>query len=109
MSEKKSSRKLVLEQVGLEYKKGETKNEVYQRVGNYMAGKSLDLSEIKEKLSEHDEFLTNPLEIEEGVSQCPKCKCKKILTTAKQTRGGDEGTSTFYLCSNCSYKWVYSG
>lgn len=55
---------------------------------------------------EYDEYLTNPVEVEEGVLQCRKCKSERVLSQSLQVRSGDEATSTFARCSVCNYKWV---
>lgn len=60
---------------------------------------------IKED-SEFNKFIITPIEIAEGILTCLKCKSKKILTFSKQTRSGDEPTSVFAKCSNCSHQWV---
>jgi DNA-directed RNA polymerase subunit M/transcription elongation factor TFIIS len=57
---------------------------------------------------EQDNFIVNPFEVEEGVLEC-KCGSKRVYSYAKQTRGGDESTSTFAECMGCKAKWVYSG
>lgn len=50
-------------------------------------------------------FLECP-EVEEGMFECRKCKSKKIFTTSKQTRSGDESTTVFARCSNCKFGWI---
>jgi len=57
---------------------------------------------------EQDNFIIKPFEVEEGVLEC-KCGSKRVYSYAKQTRGGDESTSTFAECMQCKKKWVYSG
>ena len=39
------------------------------------------------------------VEIEEGVMECTKCGSKKTYSYTKQTRGGDEATTVFAICS----------
>ena len=57
---------------------------------------------------EQDNFIITPFEIEEGVLQC-KCGSKKVFSYQKQSRGGDESSSTYAECTSCKAKWVYSG
>lgn len=66
-------------------------------------------SDIKRRLDEHDEFIVNPFEVAEGVTQCSKCGSKKTYTYPMQCRSSDEPTSTIAQCMNCKEKWTYSG
>ena len=66
-------------------------------------------SKIKGKIEEHDQYLTNPFEVEEGVAECKKCGSKRAFSYQKQTRGSDEPMTTFYRCSKCDSTWIYSG
>ena len=61
--------------------------------------------EIRSLQEEQDNFIIKPFEIEEGVLQCNKCGSKKTFSYSKQTRGGDEGTTVFAVCSECKAKW----
>jgi len=65
-------------------------------------------NDVKQKLDEVDLYLEKPFEVEEGVSKCGKCGCEKVFTFPKQTRSGDESTSTFCRCTNCNNSWVQS-
>ncbi len=58
-----------------------------------------------------DDFITKPMEVEEGVEPCPRCGCKRSYTFQKQVRSGDEGMSTFCTCANpkCRHRWYISG
>jgi DNA-directed RNA polymerase subunit M/transcription elongation factor TFIIS len=51
--------------------------------------------------------MTKPLEIEEGIYTCPKCKGKKTNHYSRQMRSADEPATTFITCANkdCQYKW----
>ena len=59
----------------------------------------------RHKLEEHDEFLENPFEIEDGVIECNKCGSKRTYSYTKQTRSGDEATTVFSVCAQCGAKW----
>lgn len=63
---------------------------------------------IQFKEQEQNNFLIKPFEIEEGVLEC-KCGSKRVLSYQKQTRGGDESSTTFANCMECGKKWTYSG
>ncbi len=58
-----------------------------------------------------DDFITKPMEVDEGVEPCPRCGCKKSYSYQKQVRSGDEGMSTFCTCANpkCRHRWYISG
>ncbi len=58
---------------------------------------------------EVNQFIKNPMEIEEGIFECRKCGSRKVFSYSKQTRGCDESSTTFAECSNCKAKWTYSG
>jgi DNA-directed RNA polymerase subunit M/transcription elongation factor TFIIS len=66
-------------------------------------------SNIKFLLQEHDDFIINPFEVEEGVLECNKCGSKRTYTYQKNTRGCDEPATTFAQCLGCNTKWTYSG
>ena len=98
----------------------------YQAIGDIIQEKSLSdvLLNIKEKrigwdnsfydgfkktLEEHDDFVTNPFEVAEGVSECRKCGSKKTYSCQRQVRRADELMTTFSTCVNCGSSWTYSG
>ena len=60
-------------------------------------------------LNEQDDFIMNPFEVEEGVTECKKCGSKRVFTYSKQCRSSDEPMSTFAECVKCGAKWKYSG
>lgn len=51
--------------------------------------------------------ITKPLEVEEGLYVCPKCKGKKTHCYSRQVRSADEPATTFITCANndCAFKW----
>ena len=51
--------------------------------------------------------LTRPLEVEEGIYTCPKCKSKKTHHYSRQMRSADEPATTIVTCANqmCQYNW----
>lgn len=61
--------------------------------------------ENKNKIEEHDHFIMNPFQIDEGVMECGKCGSHKTYSYTKQTRSGDEATTVFAICCKCNNKW----
>ena len=62
---------------------------------------------LREEEEQQDEFIINPFqEVEDGIVEC-KCGSKRVYSFSKQTRGGDEGTTSFHQCLNmkCKAKW----
>jgi DNA-directed RNA polymerase subunit M/transcription elongation factor TFIIS len=57
---------------------------------------------------EENEFITNPMVVDEGVFECPKCSSKRTISWGKQIRSGDEGTSVFAKCIECNHNWRIS-
>lgn len=64
---------------------------------------------VSKRIEEFDQYLVCPVEVVEGVIECPKCKGTKTWSVQKQTRGSDEPMTTFSKCVNCEYQWAYSG
>jgi len=57
---------------------------------------------------EENEFITNPMVVDEGIFECPKCSSKRTMSWGKQIRSGDEGTSVFAKCIDCNHNWRIS-
>jgi DNA-directed RNA polymerase subunit M/transcription elongation factor TFIIS len=70
---------------------------------------------VKQRIVEHDDFIINPFEVVEGVTQCKNsldgvfCGSWRVFTYQLQVRSSDEPMSTFAQCMNCKSKWSYSG
>lgn len=62
-------------------------------------------SNIVKLSKEEDDFMQNPISVEEGVNVCHKCGSKKTISYSKQTRAADEGTTVFVICIQCNNKW----
>ncbi len=43
----------------------------------------------------------------EGMTECPKCKSRRVRTTEQQTRGCDESKTQFNLCVECKHQWKF--
>uniref|UniRef100_A0A6C0JMY1 TFIIS-type domain-containing protein n=1 Tax=viral metagenome TaxID=1070528 RepID=A0A6C0JMY1_9ZZZZ len=98
---------------------------LFQTVGDILKGKDLKalvkdikkemvgwnhptFADIKNRIDEHDEFIINPFEVEEGVTTC-NCGSGRVFTYSKQCRGADEPMTTFAKCVKCKAQWTYSG
>ena len=75
---------------------------------NKVHWKHHSLNDYIDEEIEQDNFIIQPFEIVEGITQC-KCGSKRVYSFTKQTRGGDESSTTFNECLNCKSKWSYSG
>jgi hypothetical protein len=51
--------------------------------------------------------LTRPVEVEEGVYSCHKCKGTRTSSVSRQTRSSDEPATVFITCQNtdCGHRW----
>jgi DNA-directed RNA polymerase subunit M/transcription elongation factor TFIIS len=49
--------------------------------------------------------ILTPIQVVEGLFECPRCKSKKTKSTEVQTRSADEPPTYFILCLNCGYRW----
>jgi DNA-directed RNA polymerase subunit M/transcription elongation factor TFIIS len=63
----------------------------------------------QEKFNEYKQFkyLTDPLEVAEGIHTCSKCKSKKTYSYQLQTRSSDEPMTNFVTCIQCGNKWKF--
>lgn len=43
----------------------------------------------------------------EGMTQCPKCKSRRVRTNEMQTRGCDESKTQFNQCVECKHQWKF--
>lgn len=102
----------------------EYKKVIYQTIGDIINKNKLKdiLNNIKEhkigyehpfyedisvKIKEQNEFIKNPfINIEKGVISCNLCKSERVFSYSKQTRSGDESTTVFCECVECSAKWT---
>ena len=60
---------------------------------------------IKQLLHEETEFITQSVQIEEGI-ECTRCKGTQTYTYQKQVRRADEGFTSFTVCFTCNYQLV---
>ena len=87
-------------------RKGIKLNTILQKLktGNLMYESEL-FNDVRESLSEQQNFLENPFEVDEGVIEC-KCGSRRTISFSKQTRCGDEGTTVFAKCVDCGKSWI---
>ena len=62
-------------------------------------------NDIKHKINENDDFISNPPQVEEGVIECSRCKSKRTISFSKQTRSGDEACTVFVRCAECNHQF----
>lgn len=102
------------------------KNILYQIVGDILNGVNIDViiknidsnliewkhtnfKEWFDRISEQNDFIKNPFEVEEGVFQCKVCGSRRVYSYTKQDRSCDEGTSVYAQCVACKTKWRERG
>jgi DNA-directed RNA polymerase subunit M/transcription elongation factor TFIIS len=101
-------------------------NILYQIIGDILLDKNIDtiitnidnnliewnhssFKELADQISEQNEFIQNPFEVEEGVFQCKACGSRRVYSYTKQDRSCDEGTSVYAQCVACKTKWRERG
>ena len=104
----KTYRKVIFQTIGDIHNGVKLKTIVHNIKKNMVGWNHPTFTHIKNVIDEHDEFLINPFELEEGVTTC-KCGSKRVFTFQKQTRGCDEPMTTFAKCVKCKKNWSYSG
>jgi DNA-directed RNA polymerase subunit M/transcription elongation factor TFIIS len=60
---------------------------------------------FKKKQENFDTFIQTPLCVQEGVLKCKKCQSRRVFSVSRQVRSGDESTTVFASCSECSFSW----
>ena len=78
------------------------KGQIDQLMAGDILWKHPNLQNTRDVFHEQDSFIENPPDVEEGVVECRKCKSRKTFSFSKQTRRGDESTTVFVKCSQCS-------
>lgn len=58
----------------------------------------------KEKLEIDEE--TKPIKLQKSDEKCRKCKAHNCAFYLLQTRGGDEGMTSFWSCLSCGHRWT---
>jgi len=70
----------------------------------YLFGSPL-FKKYQEIENEVDNFMENPLEVQEGVFTCSRCKDNKTVSFELQTRSADEAATVYIQCVGCRKKW----
>jgi len=84
--------------------------QIYRNIKNgNIKWKHKCFDDMARRISEQNEFIENPFEVEEGVHTCRKCGSKRVFSYNRQVRGGDEGTGVFCECAACHCKWQERG
>ena len=98
--------KLIIQEVIQHKRNNESIQNIIENIKNnkFLTNKS-EYDNFKLEIQEINDFLLNPFEVDEGVLTCGKCGSNKTFSYSKQTRGGDESTTVFAICSNCQNKW----
>ena len=71
---------------------------------NYLFGSAVFENE-QEIEKEIDNFMENPLEVQEGVFTCSRCKDTKTISFELQTRSADEAATVYVQCVGCKKRW----
>lgn len=71
---------------------------------SYLFGSKL-FDEEREIEEEIDNFMENPLEVQEGVFTCSRCKDTKTVSFELQTRSADEAATVYVQCVGCKKRW----
>ena len=100
MSEAENSYKEVIYQVLSDISQHVSIKQIYRNIKNgNIKWKHKCFDEMARRISEQNEFIENPFEVEEGVHTCRKCGSKRVFSYNRQVRGGDEGTGVFCECA----------
>lgn len=68
---------------------------------------SSEFSTFKFKEYKQFKYLTEPLQVCEGIHKCSKCKSTKTYSYQLQTRSSDEPMTNFVTCVECGNKWKF--
>lgn len=67
--------------------------------------KSDIFSKYRQLQEESDSFSENPIEVQEGVHICKRCKSNRTISFEAQTRSADEAMTVFAQCVKCNFRW----
>jgi DNA-directed RNA polymerase subunit M/transcription elongation factor TFIIS len=98
--------KWVSTQMYADWNDGMTVEQISERFDNNGYGfNHPSFTELKRKMEEQDEYISNPPDVVEGVVEC-KCGSKKVYSVSVQTRASDEPMSTQAFCTSCKARWI---
>lgn len=110
MPEAENSYKEVIYQILSDICQHVSIKQIYRNIKNgNIKWKHKCFNDMARRISEQNEFIENPFEVEEGVHTCRKCGSKRVFSYNRQVRGGDEGTGVFCECAACHCKWQERG
>ena len=108
----KVDEKWLLSQVYNDIDKMQDENDIRPYIDNIIKKGKLGWNhkiydEYRRIQQEQDEYLTRPIEVEDGVIQCINSTCNsyKVFSRPMQTRSADEPTTIIAQCSVCKTKW----
>lgn len=63
-------------------------------------------SALQRRLRTHTQEVPQGLEVGTNIRQaCPNCPSEEMVFTEAQLRGADEGTTIFFRCLQCNYRY----
>ena len=83
----------------------DNKNVISKKLDTDIRIKDICMPEEMEQNEIDCRYLVERPDPVESDEVCKKCGCNKIFSIRKQTRGGDEGQTTFNYCTNCPNNW----
>lgn len=78
-------------------------NEIFKNGKFYWNHPKFDNERMKQE--EKDDYISDPIKVEEGAVVCGKCRSSKTYSYQIQARSADEGFTLISLCINCNHKW----
>ena len=67
-----------------------------------------DTPEFREsaaRINATNQFHENPVQVQEGVFECPRCGANETLYFEKQSRSADEAATVYCRCKKCGKSW----
>jgi DNA-directed RNA polymerase subunit M/transcription elongation factor TFIIS len=56
-------------------------------------------------LQTYDTLINRKKVVLESNFSCPQCSSRNVQSSQHQIRSADEGSTTLFVCRNCSHKW----
>lgn len=63
------------------------------------------VQEAHARIQATNDFHENPVQIQEGVIDCPRCGSNETLYFEKQSRSADEPATIYCRCKKCNKAW----
>lgn len=103
ISDNEEIQKFVLYETLCHHKTGQDVKHLFKTKQFLFSAKEFE--EIHHLVKEQEDYLNNPIQVEDGIIECKKCHSFKTLSFAKQTRASDEGTTVFVKCAVCHHQF----